>query len=162
MKTLILVRHAAAGASKDGSDERRPLSAEGIRQARKTAEKLAARSVRPDRIVSSPADRALATARIVAEALGTDDGRFLPDDRVYEASEAAHLLRLIRDLNDADGVVVIVGHQPVLGELTSALVPMFSMPFPRAGAACIAFDIPSWKEAGIGTAPCELLWFESH
>jgi phosphohistidine phosphatase len=162
VKTLILLRHAAAGASKDGTDERRPLSAEGVLQARRTAARLAVRSVKPDRIVTSPADRALATARIVAEALETDDGRFLADDRVYDASESGHLLRVIRGLDDADGVVVIVGHQPVLGELTTALVPMFSVPFPRAGAACIALDVASWKEVAPAAGSNELIWFETH
>jgi phosphohistidine phosphatase len=161
MKTLILVRHAAAGAARDGSDERRPLSAEGVRQARETGRRLAGRSVRPDRIMTSPADRAIATAAIVAEVLMIGESRVIMDDRIYEASEAGHLIRLIREFDDADDVVLLVGHQPVLGELTGALVPMFSIPFPKSGAACIAFDVPSWAEAGIGKAPCELLWFES-
>jgi phosphohistidine phosphatase len=162
VKTLILVRHAAAGASKDGSDERRPLSAEGVGQAKRTAARLAARSVRPDRIVSSPADRAFETARIVAGALGTGDGRFGTDDRVYDASEAGHLLRVIRGLDDGDAVVVLVGHQPVLGELTAFLVPFFSMPFPRAAAACIALDVASWKDVAPAAGAAELIWFETH
>jgi phosphohistidine phosphatase len=162
VKTLILVRHAAAGASKDGSDERRPLSVEGVGQAKRTAARLAARSVHPDRIVSSPADRALETARIVAGTLGTVDGRFSTDDRVYDASEAGHLLRVIRGLDDGDGVVMLVGHQPVLGELTAILVPLFSMPFPRAAAACIALDVASWKDVDPAPGAAELVWFETH
>jgi phosphohistidine phosphatase len=162
VKILILVRHAAAGAARDGSDERRPLSAEGVRQAGVTGRKLADRSVRPDRIMTSPADRAIETAAIVAEILMTDESRVIMDDRIYEATEAGHLLRVIREFDDADDVVLLVGHQPVLGDLTASLVPLFSMPFPRAAAACLALDVPSWKQAGIDPTRTELLWFETH
>ncbi len=160
MKTLILVRHAAAGTSKDGSDERRPLSGEGVRQARETGRRLADRSIRPDRIMTSPADRAAETATIVAEILKTDESRVIMDDRIYEASVAGHLIRVIREFDGADDVVLLVGHQPVLGDLTSALCPAFSSAFPRAGAAGICLDIPGWT----GTRPVSgtLLWTEFH
>ncbi|MDM7926140.1 MAG: histidine phosphatase family protein [bacterium] len=160
MKTLILVRHAAAGASRDGSDERRPLSAEGVRQARETGRRLAVRSVRPDRIMTSPADRTVETAAIVAEILKTDEGRVIMDDRIYEASESGHLLHVIREFDDADDVVLLVGHQPVLGELTAALCPSFSASFPRAGAAGIRLDVPGW--AGTRSVCGNLLWTEFH
>lgn len=160
MKTLILVRHAAAGASKDGSDERRPLSAEGIRQARETGRRLLDRSVRPDRIMTSPADRAAETATIVAEILKMDESRVIMDDRIYQASEAGHLIRVIREFDDADEVVLLVGHQPVLGDLTAALCPSFSASFPRAGAAGISLDVPGW--AGTGTGSGNLMWTEFH
>jgi len=162
VKTLILLRHAAAGASKDGSDERRPLSSEGIRQARETGRRLAARSVRPDRIMTSPADRAIETAAIVAEILKTDESRVIMDDRIYEASEAGHLIRVIREFDDPDDVVLLVGHQPVLGELTGALCPSFSSSFPRAGAACLMLDVSGWEQAGTVSGKADLLWFESH
>lgn len=156
MKTLILVRHAAAGASKDGSDERRPLSTEGIRQAGETGRRLLGRSVRPDRIMTSPADRTAQTAAIVAEILKTDESRVIMDDQIYQASEAGHLVRVIREFDDADEVVLLVGHQPVLGDLTAMLCPSFSQTFPRAGAAGIGLDVPGW--AATGPLSGNLMW----
>ena len=159
MKILCLVRHAAAGTAKDGSDIHRPLSPEGRKQARRLAVRLADRRVSPDRIVASPADRAFETATALADALGVNEAAIQLDGRIYDASAAEDLLRIVRSFDGGESVVLLVGHQPVLGELTLLLVPEFSGSFPRAGTACIGLDIPSWKDAGLGKG--RLLWFET-
>jgi phosphohistidine phosphatase len=159
MKILCLVRHAAAGLAKDGLDIRRPLSPDGRKQARRLAVLLADRRVSPDLIVASPADRAFETACALADALGVKEAAIHVDGRIYDASEAEDLLRVVRDSDGGESVVLLVGHQPVLGELTLLLVPEFSGSFPRGGAACIGLDIPSWKDAGFGKG--RLLWFET-
>ena len=159
MKILCLVRHAAAGAAKDGSDIHRPLSQDGKQQARRLAGRMADHRISPDRIVASPADRALETARALADALGVNEAAIQVDDRIYDASVAEDLLRVVRDLDGGEAVVLLVGHQPVLGELAMFLVPGFSTSFPKAGTACIGLDIASWKDTGFGKG--QLLWFET-
>jgi phosphohistidine phosphatase len=159
MKSLILVRHAAAGSASDGSDIRRPLSPEGRKQAGRISEKLAERNVNPDRIIASPADRAFDTARALAAAFQADETLIRTDERIYDASAAGDLLDVVRDLDDGLSAVLLVGHQPVIGELTALLCPEYSGTFPKAGAACIGMDIASWREAGFGAG--KLLWFEA-
>jgi phosphohistidine phosphatase len=156
---LCLVRHAAAAGAADGSDIHRPLSADGHKQARRTAVRLAARNLRPDVVVSSPADRAMETATLVAEAIGLEGGRIRVDDRIYDASEMNDLLEVVRSLDDEEVCVMLVGHQPVIGELALHLAPSFPGAFPRAAAAFIALDVAGWSGAGYGIG--ELLWFEA-
>jgi phosphohistidine phosphatase len=158
-KILCLVRHAAAGAAKDGSDIRRPLSPDGRKQAQRLAGRLADRGVSPDRIVTSPADRAFETAAALAGALGVNEAAIQIDGRIYDASEAGDLLRVVREFDSGESVLLLVGHQPVIGDLAMSLVPEFSNSFPKAGTACIGLDIPSWKDAGFGKG--RLLWFEA-
>ncbi len=158
-KILCLVRHAAAGAAEDGTDIRRPLSPDGQKQAKRLAGRLADRRLSPDRIIASSADRALETAAALAGALGVNVTAIRVDGRIYDASETDELLDVVRDLDNGESVVVLVGHQPVIGELVLLLVPEFSGSIPKAGSACIALDIPSWKDAGFGMG--RLLWLET-
>jgi phosphohistidine phosphatase SixA len=65
----------------------------------------------------------------------------------------------VRELDGKSSVVLLVGHQPVLGELALFLAPEFSGSFPKAGTLCIGLDIPSWKNVEFGTG--KMLWFES-
>ena len=70
MKTLFLVRHAKS--SRDDPvlpDKDRPLNERGMRDASRVGEQLAKRDANPDLILSSPAQRALTTAEIVARKL---------------------------------------------------------------------------------------------
>jgi phosphohistidine phosphatase len=159
MKVLCLVRHAAAGAAEDGTDIRRPLSPEGQQQAHRLAAKLSGRNIKPDRIVSSPADRTVGTAAALAEALGVRKKNVHIDERIYHASTSDELLGVVRGLDGRCSVVIVVGHQPVIGESALFLAPEFSGSFPKAGALCIGLDVPSWKDIEFGKG--RMLWFES-
>ncbi|MGH7542634.1 MAG: SixA phosphatase family protein [Gemmatimonadota bacterium] len=121
MKTLVLVRHAKSS-WKDASlaDRDRPLNDRGKRDAPEMGRRLAARGEAPDLIVSSPAARALATARVIAEAVGYPVDRIREDERIYMAGPA-DLLGAIHDLDDDDDRVFLFGHNPGLTDLVNAL-----------------------------------------
>ncbi|MEO8847497.1 MAG: histidine phosphatase family protein [Casimicrobiaceae bacterium] len=109
---LILWRHCDAEPGDD--DLARPLTAKGIRQAHKMAQWLLPRLPEDCRIAVSPAVRAQQTA----SALG----------RAFETSAAiapgadAQALAVLAGWPDAGGTVLLVGHQPTLGELAARLV----------------------------------------
>jgi phosphohistidine phosphatase len=108
---LILWRHAEA---EDGlNDVERKLTAKGTKQAARMAKWLRERMPEDALILVSPAKRAQQTAR----ALDLD---FKTVPAIGLAASAEGVLRAA-GWPDADGTVVIVGHQPILGE-TAALV----------------------------------------
>ncbi len=71
MKTLYLVRHAKSSWSNPAlSDFDRGLNKRGKRNAPVMGKRMVVDGVKPDLIVSSPAKRALKTARIIAKEIG--------------------------------------------------------------------------------------------
>jgi phosphohistidine phosphatase len=117
--TLILLRHAKSDWSTGEPDERRPLSARGRRQAPEAGRWLAAHVDRVDLAVVSTATRARSTWRLAAAELDPAPER-RHDDRVYAAT-AGELVEVLRELDDAVGTVVLVGHNPGLEDLVVLL-----------------------------------------
>jgi phosphohistidine phosphatase len=109
---LILWRHADA---QDGEqDMARPLTNKGRRQAERMAAWLHAHLPKHTRILASPARR----TRETADALGLD---YEVEANLAPGAAAAHLLAAA-GWPDASGAVLVVGHQPTLGEAASLLL----------------------------------------
>jgi phosphohistidine phosphatase len=103
---LILWRHADAE-SGIPDDERR-LSAKGLKQAERVAEWLKARLPKDTVILVSPARRAQETARALAKKfeVRAEVGTTATPHAVLDAA----------GWPGGEGVVVVVGHQPTLGQ----------------------------------------------
>ena len=109
---LILWRHAEA---EDGvPDLGRELTAKGRKQAKAMAAWLDARLPANTRILASPAAR----TRQTAKALGR------PYETLLEIAPGADAAALLAASGwpDAGGSVLIVGHQPTLGEVVARLL----------------------------------------
>lgn len=146
MKTLLLMRHASSGWDELSlADRARPLDEKGERELARMTRRYATRGVRPELIVSSPALRALATARALATCFGQSADDIRVDDRLYCGS-ARVLLDSIAELDDALERVAIVGHNPELTELAHHLARDIEF-LPSCAIATIEFDAPSWAEA---------------
>ena len=146
MRTLFLVRHAKSSWGDPGlSDRERPLNDRGERDAPKMGKRLAKQGVKPDVILSSPARRALATARVIAEELDFKRADILVDDRLY-AAEADTLQRIIGELGDKQKCVMLVGHNPELTELAHRFSGEDTH-MPTCAVAEFAFDAKSWPNA---------------
>jgi len=109
---LILWRHAEA---EDGlSDMARPLTAKGAKQADKMAAFLRSRLPDGARILVSPAKRAQQTAQALSKNFTTAPA-IAPGASPQAVLEAANWL-------EGEGCVLIVGHQPALGEIAALLL----------------------------------------
>lgn len=109
---LILWRHAEAAPG--DPDAARPLTEYGRFQAELMARWLAPRLPRELRIVVSPARRTQETARALGRSFETMDA-------LAPGIDAAGLLRCA-GWPDAPRPVLVVGHQPTLGEVAALLV----------------------------------------
>ncbi len=99
-KTLTIVRHAKSSWDDPVlADFDRPLNPRGLRDAPLMGARLAATGIRPDGLISSPANRALATAKIIAAALDLDTRIIVPDERLYLAS-AGTIMQVVREQDD--------------------------------------------------------------
>ena len=117
---LYLVRHAIAEARGATADADRRLTAEGARRMRRVALGLKRLGVAPELIVSSPLRRAEETAAILVSVLAPD----LPIE-IYPplapGNPIAEVISGLRQYRRAHHVI-LVGHQPSLGELASQLL----------------------------------------
>jgi phosphohistidine phosphatase len=147
MKTLFLVRHAKSSRNDPSLPDRdRPLDERGKQDAPKMGKRLARRGAKPDLLVSSPALRALTTARLIAEAVGHERKDIVVDDRLYASSPDA-LLAVIRGLDKKLNRVMLVGHNPEFTDLAHRLSSDI-IDMPTCAVAEFNFDTKEWSDVG--------------
>lgn len=155
MKTLLLLRHAKSSWDDPAlRDFERPLNERGLRVAPLMGRFLARRGLRPDLVVSSPAERARQTAALVAEAARLEAPlRF--DERIYEAT-AARLAEVVSQTGEQVGTLLLVGHNPGMEELIELLTGE-TRRMPTAALARIALDTDRWGKLRDAAARLEEL-----
>lgn len=119
MKSLTLLRHAKSSwDDKVARDFDRPLNARGRRAARAMGERMKAEGLAFDRVLASPAKRAIETIEAVEETFGPLAAEY--DERIYLASPAT-LLELVHGAGDGAERLLLVGHNPGLESLALLL-----------------------------------------
>jgi phosphohistidine phosphatase len=151
VKNLFLVRHAKSDWSVGGQkDFDRALNGRGLSDAPKMGRKLYDLGVKPDLIMSSPAERAKLTSQLIAEQLKYDPDKIAFDPEIYEASVRS-LLNVINAIDDRYNNVIIFGHNPTFTYIAESLTKKEIGNIPTCGAVHIEFNIKSWKEVSAGT-----------
>jgi phosphohistidine phosphatase len=153
-RRLVLIRHGKAA---DGPvDALRPLADRGRVDAPAIGRWLAAHGLAPDRVVVSPARRAVQTWELAGAEI-TDAPSPMVDDRVYDNAVEA-LLELIRETPAAVGVLGVVGHNPSVEEFASylddgrgesAARERMTQKFPTGAVAVLDVSGP-WSHLGAG------------
>lgn len=148
MKRLYLVRHAKSSwDDPDLADFERPLNKRGKRDAPFMAQRIAELGARPDIIISSPAKRAILTARAFADALEYPHNNIVQDKAVYLA-DVSGLLQIIRSIDDSNEQAMIFGHNPGFTSLANFLGKRSIDNIPTCGVYCLDFDDLSWSKVG--------------
>jgi phosphohistidine phosphatase len=163
MDRLILLRHGKAEAdAPSGRDFDRGLTDRGRRDAALIARVLDEAGLAPDLVLVSPAARA--TQTWAAAAASFPEARAVEAPELYDISPGDILALARREGADA-GTVMVVGHNPGLGQLAAWLAQearagearaQLAQGFPTAAAAVIAFSPPAFdlftpKTLGGGT-----------
>lgn len=161
MKSLTLLRHAKSGWDDPvARDYDRPLNERGRRAAQLMGSHAQSAAFDVDSIISSPAVRCTETLDLFqpAAGLGTMEAHW--DRRIYLASSAT-LIDVLRDLNDDDNSVLMVGHNPGMEDLILDLVPddgssplrdLAEEKFPTSSLATMELDVASWADVDMRTA----------
>lgn len=110
MQRLILMRHAEAErAAGSGKDRDRALSSRGRADAAAMGRALAARGMRPDLAVVSPAARTQQTWDLLHDAFG--DVQVRADEPLYNGGSDT-LRRFVEAAEDDAGCLMVVAHNP--------------------------------------------------
>lgn len=110
--------------------------------------------IKPQLIISSPAVRAIATARLAAGEMEYPAEKIKQEKRLYHAGGDTFLEQL-QSLADSFDHVMLVGHNPGLTEFANDLLNEEIGNIPTAGFVCGKLEIDSWKDAKWGCGKLE-------
>jgi phosphohistidine phosphatase len=147
MKQLLLIRHAKSSwDSPSLQDFDRPLNDRGQKDAPMMAERLLHRKVKIDAFVSSPAKRALSTAKYFARAFDQKEKDIMLEPTLYQAP-VEHFYKVIGEtLKDKWDTVAIFSHNPGITYFVNDLNVAMVDSMPTCGIFGVVADIDSWKD----------------
>lgn len=146
MKRVVIVRHAKAVPYGYEDDFNRDLRDRGVNDALLVCGELKKRAIKPCAIISSPAVRALKTARIFAENLEFDPRKIRKMEAIYEGLTTFEFIDIIKDLPEDLNTVFFFGHNPEFLFLTGNLLEHFSRHLPTCGTVGIDFEVDKWNQ----------------
>ncbi len=144
-KRLIIVRHGKSDQVQNGrSDFERILNHRGNKNAHEMAERISAKGIVPDLFVSSPANRALGTAKHFADVYAVPYNEIQQELSIYEANTTA-LLNVVNTLNNEYNVAALFGHNPGLTDFVNYLADAKIYDLPTASVSVIDFSFDDWS-----------------
>jgi phosphohistidine phosphatase len=144
-RRLTLLRHGKAEAADAyPEDYERPLTHRGCIEAQEMGSRLFKRNLIPDLILVSPAERAWATAEIIAEACELDDKQVQCARELYLAT-AERTWQLLTRQPASLSHILICGHNPGLSLVASRFGPKPQRrELPTAGVATAVWLHGEW------------------
>jgi phosphohistidine phosphatase len=130
-RELLLLRHGKSDWNADRDDYHRPLKNRGECDAERIGAWLWQQQLLPDYVISSPAERAIATAGNACRAMEIGVRVIRQDERIYEA-DVTGLLSVLENCPPQARRVLLVGHNPGLEQLLDYLAEG-RVPLPAGG-----------------------------
>jgi len=155
-RELLILRHGKSDWNFDVDDYHRPLQERGKRGAQQMGFWLLQQNLLPDRVVSSPAERAIATAEKAVKAMGLSASCITREEPIYAASLSS-LMDVVRSVPAETKRLMLVGHNPGVEQLLNYLVeedirlPEDGKLLPTATLARLVLDC-EWGNVGAGCA----------
>jgi phosphohistidine phosphatase len=157
MKTIYLIRHAKSDWSADVDDFDRPLNDRGKRDAPVMARRLKLRHVDLDAFVSSPAKRALKTAKIFAAEFSLQHEQIVQIPELYMAP-AATFYSVLESLENSLNSVLIFSHNNGITEFANSLGIARIDNMPTCSVFAFTVEAESWVQ--IRTALKQFVFFD--
>lgn len=126
-RELWLLRHGKAERYDGSEDYDRLLKKRGKRDATRMGEWLKEQGLLPDLVISSPATRAIMTAKLVCDVLDIDRQHIQMEKRLYDEG-LVRVKSVLADCPAAMSRVLLVGHNPELEDLLTYLVKAAGIP----------------------------------
>ena len=146
MKRIFIVRHAKSVPYGYDDDFNRDLRERGKKDARMVSKELLKKGIMADAMISSPAVRAIKTARIFAENMGFKKKNIQEMEEIYEGLTTSEFLDIIKKLPDRLRTVFFFGHNPEFHYFTSYLLKSYNNEMPTCATIGIDFSVNKWQE----------------
>jgi phosphohistidine phosphatase len=145
MRTISFIRHAKSDQSVNSPDFDRPLNQRGLKDAPMMGEIIKNTYTLPDLILSSPANRAKSTAKLIAKAFDYPETEIVFMEDLYFADTEA-FFEIIHQLDDNFNHIFIVSHNPGTTYIINRISNTRLDHMPTCGIAEISFDVNHWRE----------------
>ena len=146
MKQIVIVRHGKSVPYGYEDDFNRDLRDRGKNDAEKISSEMQQIGIKPDTMISSPAKRAIKTARIFAENLDFNKKDILQIENIYDGLTTSEFLELIHDLPEESETAFFFGHNPGFYYFVNNLLNRFDGDMPTCSTVAIDFEFDSWGE----------------
>lgn len=127
------------------SDHDRNLLPEGIMAAARVGRHLFEKGMVADRLISSTANRAKDTAKVIAEQAGLNPDSIELDEKLYEGGPKAYLAA-INSLPDTCESVMLFGHNPDVSYFSEYLTHHDVGSMSKGSVIAITFENLRWAE----------------
>lgn len=143
----MLIRHGKAAPKDIGlSDFERVLTADGATECRQLATLLASHVSGIDQMLSSPADRALETAHLFAQALCFPTEQIALVPNLYSSDQTKPIIAQIKRTDPHAKLIALVGHNPMLDNLAAFFIPGYKESIDKSGVVAVSFGRSPWTE----------------
>ena len=152
MKKISIVRHAKSSWEGNFMDIDRPLSKRGLSDLSLMTSELSSYGLTPDLVISSPANRALTTAKYFTVNLPIDSSKLEIIDNLYDFSGNL-LVTTIRETDNVVNHLMAFGHNHALTYFVNTFGSKYIDNVPTCGFVTIEFPENDWSkiEKGITT-----------
>ncbi len=144
MRELLLIRHAKSSWKYDVIDAKRPLKQRGLNDADLVSKAFKTIGFRPDKIFSSPANRALTTCKIFMTNLEYDETILEINDALYDFG-GENVINFLRQLDNHYEKVIIFGHNHAFTSICNIFGDIFIDNLPTCGLVLIQFNADRWQ-----------------
>ncbi len=126
-RELWLLRHGKSDRDLAVDDFDRPLKKKGKKDLERVSNWLLKENLIPDYFLSSPAKRAISTAKILHKIISNDTLPLVQDKRIYQEG-FERLKTVLAECSIENKKVLLVGHNPELTDLLIYLVGAGNLP----------------------------------
>ncbi len=146
MKQIVIVRHAKSVPYGYHDDFHRDLQDRGRKDAKLIGKQLKKQGITPDAMISSPAKRALKTARILAKNTGFNKEDIQQMNEIYEGLSTYEFLDIIQKLPENWNTVFFFGHNPGFQLFAGYLLEHYNEDMPTCTTIGMNFEVDKWKD----------------
>ena len=149
MKRILIIRHAKSSWAEIGQrDFDRPLNERGLRDAPEIARRLIQRNIKIDLFVSSAANRALTTTRLMMQEMKMEEDQLVIKSELYHAPPSI-ILSSIQQCDDNYDIIAVVCHNPGITMFANMIHGLSIDDVPTCGVLVLQSVVNEWADVSI-------------
>lgn len=143
MKKITFVRHGKSSWKHDVRDINRPLKKSGITDVNLVCLEFLKSDIKPKKIFSSPANRALETCKIFMKNMSFSSENVHVFEELYDFG-GQNVVKFVKSLDNELDNVMIFGHNHAFTSIVNSFGSKYIDNVPTSGLIQISFDINEW------------------